>query len=110
MAKIGKLSFPLTADTTAFVRGAEKVARALAGEPARLVAVCSGGDWADASVCHVVVPKGVDMDEAKREYDEWYAAEFRSGRAEYRTFPTWLIEHMGAREASEEDVEEFWEL
>lgn len=71
------------------------------------VALMGGGDWADASVCHVEVPVDLDMDNAYREFESWRTADrdrwIASG---YMWFPEWLKKNKDGTESS---VEEFWE-
>ncbi len=89
-------------------------------EKPRLVAVLGGGDWADASVDHLVIPVGVDLEAAKQAYQQWYREVYCTqpnmyvhagvpdpDRIEYLTFTAWLQTHHGAREATESDIEVF---
>lgn len=76
----------------------------------RLLAVLDGGDWADASVTHVVVPQDVNVEEEQKKHREWYENEYRgnSKTMKYLSFDEWLIERCGGRAAEETDVEEVW--
>ena len=83
-------------------------------EPTKVVAILSGGDWYDASVDHVVVPPGLNLDAAKSKWNAWhhdvYYPEMETARSlgsklpEYFTFPKYLIEFCGARDAGDDDV------
>lgn len=72
----------------------------------KIVALLGGGDWADASVSHLVIPDDMNLDEQKRAYGEWYA-NFRLG-GKYVGFYEYLLEH-GARKVTEDEVIEYWE-
>ncbi len=77
-----------------------------------LVALLSGGDWADASVAHLVFDTPMtaeQLDEAWRARQEWYDNKYvpslySGARVEYFSFPDWLIRHHGARCATDADV------
>lgn len=80
----------------------------------RLVAVFGGGDWADASVDHIIVPSDVRMEEVKRAYDQWYRNDYcpalnAGTRPTFYTLPQFAIERFGAAVATDADIEEFWE-
>lgn len=82
-------------------------------ESGTLLAVMGGGDWADASVDHVVAPDGLDVDEARKRYDAWYRDEYvprsRSGdQPKFFSFPEWLVARERCRKATEADVIEVW--
>ena len=67
----------------------------------RLVAVESGGDWADASVIYLAVPNTVDLDKAKLAWRVWYnqhyVPELRAdNQPRFRNFPDFLVEEYGA--------------
>ena len=68
----------------------------------KITAIMGGGDWADASVDHLVLPGDWDIVEKNREYQD--AGGYRGTRM---FFVEWLI-GQGARRALDE-VEEFWE-
>jgi len=79
----------------------------------RLVAILGGGDWADALIYHLVIPDDMDLDEQKAAHGKWYHEEFvpKLGTLERSPFINlreWLIIH-GAREATENDVIEYFE-
>ena len=78
----------------------------------KLAAIMGGGDWADASVDHVKLRDGVNLDAAQKEYRHWYENEYRQPnsirlRPQYYTFTEWLIKHEYAIEATEDDIEIF---
>lgn len=83
-----------------------------------LVALLGGGDWFDASVDHLVVPDGTDLDAEYKKYREWYNTVYvpslrrdagyifgvKKGGVEYMTFEGWLLTKCGAVEATEKDI------
>lgn len=71
----------------------------------KLIAVLGGGDWADASVDHLVIPENVDIENEKNKRQKWYNEEYRRGM-EYYSFPEWLIKFCGARRANENEITE----
>ena len=79
----------------------------------KLVAVMGGRDWCDASVTHIVVPDGMDLDEEKKQYEKWYDEVYvprlhSRDSVGYMSLPEWL-KSRGARQAGENDVIEIWE-
>jgi hypothetical protein len=73
-----------------------------------LIAVMGGGDWGDASVVHVVIPEGVDIEQEKKSYVNWYRTKYLPARSiQYLTFDEWLISR-GARSATDSEVLEVW--
>lgn len=80
----------------------------------RLIAVKGGGDWADASVDHLVLPEGVDVEAEKLKWRAWYRDEYLSvrhgsQRLEYMGLTEWLKTRAGAREADEKEIEVVWD-
>lgn len=78
----------------------------------KIYAICSGGDWADASVDHLILPDGVNIEEEARKCNEylykvWFNKEIKDKK--YYNLTTWLIEKCGARRPTEDELEEFWE-
>ena len=78
----------------------------------RLVAILGGGDWADASVNHLVVPRNINLALEKEKYEHWYAREYvppyrRGEHPIFVDFSGWLIKFSGAREAREDEIELF---
>ncbi len=76
----------------------------------RVVLILGGGDWNDASVENLIVPKDMDLDEQKRNWNDWYKnhyiPEFRDKKQpEYKSFTDWLIER-GCKKA---ELEEFYD-
>ena len=69
---------------------------------AKIIAIISGGDWADASCEHLTIPDDYDLAEAKKQYRAWY-----NKTQAYITFSEWLLSH-GAQSATEEEVEEIY--
>lgn len=90
-----------------------------------LFAILSGGDWADASVEHLLIPDGTNLDQERANREVWYQEEYlpklrdwHSKHQErnpddsyvnpppnYFTFSDWLLKR-GAKIA---DVDEFHE-
>ena len=73
----------------------------------KLVAIISGGDWYDASVEHIVLPKNSDMDKLKAEYDARDETERK--KFPYYNFTGWLKAYHGARDATEDECLIYWE-
>jgi len=75
-----------------------------------IVAIRSGGDWADASVHHLVVPDEMDLSNEKSAYDKWYTEVFCADRplVNYMNFWEWLVSR-GARLTTDSEVLEFWD-
>ncbi len=75
----------------------------------RIAAILGGGDWTDASVDHLILPDGMDVDAERTQWRAWYNDEYcpqlRAGRKpKYMGLCEWMISH-GARLASEDEVE-----
>ncbi len=74
----------------------------------RDIVICGGGDWCDASVDFVVVPRELDLDAAMAERSSWYQNEYcpqlRSARERrgdsprFYTVKEWLLEFYNAKE------------
>ena len=80
---------------------------------AKITALHSGGDWADASADYVILPAGTDVETLHAEYTKWYRTEYcparkRGEQLSYLSFSEWLLEH-GAREATEDELEIFYD-
>ena len=73
----------------------------------KMLAVISGGDWADASCDHLVVPNCYSVSEEKKKYDAWYKTYTPKNSANnpFVTFSEWMLAH-GARYPTEEELEE----
>lgn len=76
----------------------------------KIWAICGGGDWNDASVEHLILPDGMNIEEerknhrqAMREYHELKTKESWPGH-----FVEYLI-NKGAVVPSEVLLEEYWE-
>jgi len=79
----------------------------------KITAIFGGGDWADASVEHIVLPKEMDINRERELYKKWYYGEYcpallSDEQLKFRTFPKWLIE-KGARYTTDEELIEFWD-
>ena len=88
--------------------------RILMNNGEKLVAIMGGGDWTDASVFHLVIPVGVNLEEEKAKRGKWYREEYcpalrANQRPIYSTFSEWLIKNCGAKKATAE-IEEFWDV
>ena len=71
----------------------------------KIVAIMGGGDWYDASVDILEVPKDMNLQREHELYEVWYKEKYcGSTHEEFMTFPQWL-KKKGAKEA---EVEEFW--
>jgi hypothetical protein len=77
----------------------------------RIVAILGGGDWADASVDHLVIPEGMKLAEMKAIYDDWYQSEYLPMRPDQPKFISFTeyLKQQGARSTTSEEVEEFQE-
>ncbi len=79
----------------------------------KLIALCGGGDWWDASLDLMAVPEGLDIEQEKIAWRAWYKNEYGPRlldrpQPEYVSFPKWL-ESKGARDATKDEIEEVWE-
>jgi hypothetical protein len=99
----------------------------------RIVALLGGGNWADASVSHILVPSDVNLTEAADRYNRevresyfekirtWKTCEVRRLRGiidpscegvvapKWVSFSEFLVENCGAGSPINEEVEVFWE-
>lgn len=76
----------------------------------RIVALLGGGDWADASIDHLVVPKNMNLETVKKEWDRWYREVYvpdPNPKKIYKSLAQFMKER-GAREATDREVEPFW--
>ena len=74
----------------------------------KVIAIFGGGDWYDASVDHLVLPEGMNLQEELKKHKEWVRNEYRSGKAPYKDFFTHLKE-KGARDPNEDELEIIYE-
>ena len=75
----------------------------------KIVALMGGGDWADASVEHLVIPDALDIEQEKVAWDRWYYDIcFPSPDVEYVSFADWL-KQRGARDTTDDELFEFWD-
>ena len=80
-----------------------------------LLAILGGGDWADASVDHLVASDGFDVKAAYDEYKTWYKTEYCSAyiasspanRPQYFSFEGWLLENAACRPAEDDEITVF---
>ncbi|MDD5007268.1 MAG: hypothetical protein PHC68_02560 [Syntrophorhabdaceae bacterium] len=75
----------------------------------RIVAMMSGGDWADASVEHIVISSSVDLDKVKEEYEDELHEAKKHPHYIYVSFIDWLKKKYDARDTTPEEVEEYWD-
>ena len=79
----------------------------------KIWAICSGCDWYDASVDHVIIPEGMNLEQEEKERDravrEWHKRKCdRLPTGEWPgTFVEWLVA-KGAIEPSDDILEEYW--
>jgi len=79
-------------------------------ESDNLYAICGGGDWNDASVEHLILPDGLDIDEEKIKWRTWYREKYAGKKGvEYIFFIDWLLK-AGARVPTEEEVKVWVDL
>ena len=79
----------------------------------KLAAIMGGGDWADASVDHLLIPDDMKLEVEKDRWNWWYQNVYVldihvSGKVRYISFTDWLKQH-GAKEATENEIIEFWD-
>ena len=79
----------------------------------KIIAICGGGDWADASVEHLILPDDLDLDKEQTAHRTWYRDEYspdtRSGKnLEYFSLVDWL-KQRGAREPTEDELDVRWD-
>lgn len=67
----------------------------------QVIAVLSGGDWADADVEHIVTLKDFDTETVWLDYRIWFRED---NSMEYNTFAEWSVKEGYAREATDDDV------
>ena len=83
----------------------------------KIYAIMSGGDWADASVVHVIVPEGINVEEERKKCKEYYRNVFCKSKTPpsynanvpYYSLDEWLVEFCGAKLATENEIKEIWE-
>jgi hypothetical protein len=94
---------------------------------AKIWAICGGGDWADASVDHIILPEGVTMEEmetghrvyslardeairSKSKVVGWWVVNMDKAEIpKYISLVDWALSH-GARRPKPEELEEHWEV
>lgn len=77
----------------------------------RIVLICDGGDWTDASFDDLMVPEDMDLEEEKKLWRSWYEGEYlpelhAERKPKFRSLVDFLCE-KGAREAN---LEQFWDI
>ena len=85
----------------------------------KICAICSGGDWADASVAHIVLPKEVNLEKERKRYNKWltdvwykrkkWEEKYPGKEIRWYNFDSFLIELCNGRRATDDDLEIFWE-
>lgn len=80
---------------------------------AKITAIHSGGDWADASAMCLVLPDGMDIESEHKQRQAWYLdvylPELRAGlRPTYMSLYEWL-KSKGARDPEDDEIEVFEE-
>lgn len=81
----------------------------------KIWAVTGGGDWADASVDHVVLPSDTKIGNAHKRWQHWYHKTYlpllRGGeKPVFMSFVEWLLFKEGARFTDTEELEEYNDL
>jgi len=81
----------------------------------RLAAFYGGGDWADASCKHLVLPPGVDVEAERDACRDYYLYQYlpkmgKPGAVPYLSFEQWLVDKCGSREPTAEELEEYWDV
>lgn len=84
----------------------------------KITAILGGGDWADASVDHLILPENVGVEVEAQNWREWYQDVYYRPRnglrpksknpIKYITFVEWL-KNLGAVEPTKDQLEEFSE-
>ena len=73
----------------------------------KIAAICSGGDWCDASVTHVTIPETMNLAEEYKRYEEWWQDLRRKRSNNYATFAEWLVSQRAAGLPAETELIEF---
>lgn len=81
---------------------------------AKIWAIHSGGDWADAGADYLILPEGMDIATEKLAWTKWYRSVYcsklnTSNKVEYQTFGGWLVAR-GAKEPTADQLEIFEDL
>lgn len=86
----------------------------------KITAIHGGGDWSDANVGYLVIPKEVaDLDEEYKKYQKWYREVYCVERClsadggkqiPYMTFIDWLRANCNARDPNEDELEIFEDI
>ena len=77
---------------------------------AKITAIHSGGDWADASAEYFVLPEGMDIEKEQQAWHDWYrniyciSRECGQNKEKFITLSEMLIEH-GARLTTDDELE-----
>lgn len=77
----------------------------------KIWAIHSGGDWHDASAEYLVLPDGMNLEEEKKLWNEWYRREYCPAlhdgkRPQFKTF-TGQLREKGATDPSGDQLEVF---
>ncbi len=77
----------------------------------KIVAIYSGGDWADASCEIIELNQNIDLKSKRKEYEKWYEyvylPKYRNLEGpKYYNFVEWLKHFCGAKDA--ENIETIW--
>ena len=73
----------------------------------KIWAILGGGDWFDASVDHLILPEGIDIEKEYEKHQDWYNNEYcppAIKKIEYMDFTDWL-KRLGAREPTKDELE-----
>lgn len=77
---------------------------------AKIWAICSGGDWNDASVAHLILPDEMDIEKERKEHKQKLRECHRLKTQE--SWPGYFVEYLiskGAVVPTDNQLEEYWE-
>lgn len=76
----------------------------------KIFALCSGGDWADASVHHVILPDGVTIVSVQDAHRMYERGRHRTGQQDpYLSLAEFIVQKMGGTIPTADQLEEVWD-